>query len=266
MTPFAVVIVTQGRERLPFLHCTLGALTCVLKNTEVHVVVNDGGRDDETFDPLIPILDSTFAMRGNRFFIQHCPKEWSVGMAKAGYFTGLATRFEWILGLDDDVLLSAESLQRLNYAVSGCKDIHIFTFPVFDVNNSRQYPDWSLRVRPSREFLKLRGQELAAACFSLWQPGPYLMMGVYKEPRYSIARSLMHLPTMIQSGALEFWRTYPKGVRGHDLAVARVLHQHGARAVLVFGAVAYHIGLTTPHLDGDTWKSDPEFPELEKKP
>jgi hypothetical protein len=259
-----VVIVTSGRHRLPFLYATLGTLASYLQMTEVHVIANDGGtpfRFDES--EVLTILGEALTVNGNTLIEKHCPAEWGVGRVKAEYFERLLDAgVEWVTGMDDDVLLSYGAAQEL-VKVWGQERFwaRFFIFPVFDVSNRRGYPDWTLDVQTPGDWDKWRGR-LESAQFARWSKGRGVLAGVYpRGSRFSIARSIMHLPTMKESGALEFWSQYPKGVRGHDGAVSRVLKNE--TALLVFGATAYHIGLTTPHIDGETWKSDPEFPNLE---
>ncbi len=271
-----VVIVTNGRDRLPFLYATLGSLATALRMTQVHVIINDGEapfRFDES--EVLAILGEALAANGNELIEKHCPAEWGVGRVKAEYFEKLLDAGEeWVTGMDDDVLMgygAAKELVRVwDYERRrSCPNARFFVFPVADVSNRRQYPDWTLEPKAGPwDFEVMAGDDFATAQFFRWEkhvPDGSNSYGRYPlGSRFTIARSIMHLPTMRKTGALAFWRDYPKGIRGHDGAVSRILKDE--QAVLVYGATTYHIGLTTPHIDGKVWKSDPEFPELEPKP
>lgn len=256
-----IFLIQNGREN--FIYPTLFNLACTVKNSTIHIVNNFQENNSSYCNSrMFEIALSSLSLNGNTVKLYFFPEEYSVAKCKAQFFETYNNIPKWWFILDDDIIFPETSLHTLYRCYRRKSNIYdIFIPSVIDVDNFREYPDYSKKYQNTEKWDTLNDEQQSKAQYYLWEKGILEYIQINSE-KFAITKSIVNVHKLESLGILNDWDNYKKHVRGHD--VASVWRLEKDSAVLVFGANFYHIGLTTKHLEKGEWESDPIFEDLNK--
>ena len=244
-----VSIVTGHSKRDDLLFGVLGSLLVNCTGLRVAVGLN---RDlDSTWFVKFSLFQEVARNNGNYLFSVNCGTTNGVAWSKARMVEELLLESsqEWVIFLDDDVLVPFYTLSLLKNAIIENNECRYVLFGHHDVMNHRNYPDWSDQVKVRGELIP----DQRVWPFHLWVPNwPTLELipTRFSSPSFALRKDVfLDYPQI-----LEGWKSLERGQRGCDPLPAKVLGEHGEGGFWIFGSNIWHLGIGPWSLDHIVWK------------
>ena len=242
-----VLVVTGHSKRDDLLFGVLGSLLVNCTGLRIAVGLN---RDlDTTWFEKFSLFQEVGRNNGNYLFSVNCGTTNSLAWAKARMVEELllGSDQDWVICLDDDVLVPFYTLALLKEALKG--DYRYVLFGHHDVINHRNYPDWSDQVK-TRGKLML---DQRVWPFHLWVPTWPALEVIptrFSSPSFALRKDVfLDYPQI-----LEGWKSLERGQRGSDPLPAKILGEHEENGFWIFGSNIWHLGIGPWSLDHIVWK------------
>lgn len=233
-----------------------------VKNLEWHIC--DGGNlinellDNKEFKEFIHLMNK---VNNNHITIQKVDFTDSVAKVKSDFAKSYDGERKWFVNLDDDMIVSYESLHALKMIDFAIKDYDMFLLTQFDVYNGREFDDWDNVVRKYESdvienFKDNIGEQFIA--HHLWKSNNgFLFADVDKTMSnfYAIKFDLLK-----RKDIYRVMQGFDKYTRGYDIEIAMMIKDKA----FIIPSAAYHLGCNDLYYN-ENWKNGNKHLEIKNK-
>lgn len=233
-----------------------------VKNMEWQICYTDNLIDelleDKEFKEFIFLMNK---INNNYITVQKVDSEYSVAKIKSDFANYYNGNRKWFVNLDDDMIVSYDSLRALEVIDLSLEDYDMFLLTQFDVYNGRKFDDWNddyiIYEKDTLEnFKKNIGEQFIA--HHLWGSNEgVLFINVDKTMSSFYA---VKFKTLKRKDIYEAMQGFEKFLRGYDVKIAMMIK----RKAFIIPSLAYHLGCYDLYYN-ENWKNGIKYLEIKNK-